>query len=508
MDTWLGYNFSMNRFFTLLLAASCLTAVGQVTYPYNPDGNADTLIGVTDLQDLLVVYGNSFSPSEILVQGETLTSLLTQLQNSIDSLGASSSTNGTATSHLFNQSWGLPQGTVGQPQILCLSSGDEYEVPAGQNLYVYMAKDFGCSNQDIEELYGGWVDNWQIHTTSPSGFNNLGFGPGTRIKHYGCEHYVLYGFLCPEVEWLSHELFLLAPGETKSIPPQSQFWAGIIEGNYSTLSFDVTPECAGQPYWGVDQPYATGGSHLWSGSITNNSEDDFIVAYGYMINTNNLLSETNSELGEVVDSLELRIQQLEDLLSLINFGCTDPTACNYSADVDIDNGSCEGLFGCTDPLSNNYNAAATCDDGTCLPYVGMVDYGGIVYSVDNGTARVLNIVEELSAGSETTSCYNAVGTLNSTTGSEGFSDWTLPSQNDWASICQEYNLVNLLNFINGGLSLDGVFIVNQQAYSSGNSYYFSCRTPGEGSCNTSPGTDYQVCPSATIRLVRSFSFED
>ena len=27
----------MNRFFALLLAASCSTAVGQVTYPYNPD---------------------------------------------------------------------------------------------------------------------------------------------------------------------------------------------------------------------------------------------------------------------------------------------------------------------------------------------------------------------------------------------------------------------------------------------------------------------------------------
>ena len=47
----------MNRFFTLLLAASCLTAVGQVTYPYNPDGNADGLIQVTDLMDLLSAYG-------------------------------------------------------------------------------------------------------------------------------------------------------------------------------------------------------------------------------------------------------------------------------------------------------------------------------------------------------------------------------------------------------------------------------------------------------------------
>ena len=50
----------MNRFFTLLLAASCLTAVGQVAYPYNIDGNADGDIAVGDLQDFLVTYGNPF----------------------------------------------------------------------------------------------------------------------------------------------------------------------------------------------------------------------------------------------------------------------------------------------------------------------------------------------------------------------------------------------------------------------------------------------------------------
>ena len=76
----------MNRFFTLLLAASCLTAVGQVTYPYNPDGNADTLIGVTDLQDLLVVYGNPFLPQEVLVDGEPLSDVLGDLQTQIESM--------------------------------------------------------------------------------------------------------------------------------------------------------------------------------------------------------------------------------------------------------------------------------------------------------------------------------------------------------------------------------------------------------------------------------------
>ena len=73
----------MNRFFTLLLAASCLTAVGQVTYPYNPDGNADAFIGVTDLQDILSTYGGAFVPSEILVGDSTLSFWVDQLSETV-----------------------------------------------------------------------------------------------------------------------------------------------------------------------------------------------------------------------------------------------------------------------------------------------------------------------------------------------------------------------------------------------------------------------------------------
>ena len=55
-----------------MICAVSLGVTAQVTYPYNPDGNADTLIGVTDLQDLLVTYGQPFLPSEILVADSSL----------------------------------------------------------------------------------------------------------------------------------------------------------------------------------------------------------------------------------------------------------------------------------------------------------------------------------------------------------------------------------------------------------------------------------------------------
>jgi len=51
----------------------------------------------------------------------------------------------------------------------------------------------------------------------------------------------------------------------------------------------------------------------------------------------------------------------------LNFGCTDPLACNYDADAGIDNGTCDfSCNGCTLPAACNYNPDATVDDGSCL----------------------------------------------------------------------------------------------------------------------------------------------
>jgi len=49
-------------------------------------------------------------------------------------------------------------------------------------------------------------------------------------------------------------------------------------------------------------------------------------------------------------------------------GCTDPTACNYTADACIDDGSCIGLLGCMDQNANNYDPLATCNGGCLYDY--------------------------------------------------------------------------------------------------------------------------------------------
>ena len=47
-------------------------------------------------------------------------------------------------------------------------------------------------------------------------------------------------------------------------------------------------------------------------------------------------------------------------------GCTNPSAVNYDASAEYDDGSCEfEVLGCTDEAACNYDADANTDDGSC-----------------------------------------------------------------------------------------------------------------------------------------------
>ena len=57
---------NLKAFFAMCLAACCFSAGAQtVTYPYNPDGNADQYINIYDLQDLLLAYGQTWIPQAL-----------------------------------------------------------------------------------------------------------------------------------------------------------------------------------------------------------------------------------------------------------------------------------------------------------------------------------------------------------------------------------------------------------------------------------------------------------
>ena len=71
---------------SLVFALLMVPSWAQVTLPYNPDGDANGLIGVTDLQDLLSTYGGSFAPGTIMVNAVELGEVLDSLQSQITAL--------------------------------------------------------------------------------------------------------------------------------------------------------------------------------------------------------------------------------------------------------------------------------------------------------------------------------------------------------------------------------------------------------------------------------------
>ena len=78
----------MKNIFTLSLCflALSLSAQETITYPYNPDGDADGSITVPDLQDFLGNYGNAFAPSEVLYNNQPLADVLFDILTRLDSV--------------------------------------------------------------------------------------------------------------------------------------------------------------------------------------------------------------------------------------------------------------------------------------------------------------------------------------------------------------------------------------------------------------------------------------
>lgn len=71
-----------------------------------------------------------------------------------------------------------------------------------------------------------------------------------------------------------------------------------------------------------------------------------------------VVDDAAGDLGQIAGGWSITFQAVIP-------GCTDPTACNYDPNANLNDGSCLGLLGCTNPLACNYNVNASCDNGSC-----------------------------------------------------------------------------------------------------------------------------------------------
>ena len=80
----------MNRTYllALFLSLGLLASAQTVTLPYNPDANADSAIGAPDLLQFLPLFGGYFTPSEVMVDDQTLTQYIDALQLALEEANA------------------------------------------------------------------------------------------------------------------------------------------------------------------------------------------------------------------------------------------------------------------------------------------------------------------------------------------------------------------------------------------------------------------------------------
>lgn len=111
-----------------------------------------------------------------------------------------------------------------------------------------------------------------------------------------------------------------------------------------------------------------GGESVWECSYRENLGDgvfdDKVIVTPYFTGTVSHLIDLDLDSDLDIISLSGGLMWMENLAAL---GCTDPAACNFDPDAQIDNNTCcFGVCGCTNPDSPNYNVDAECDDNSCI----------------------------------------------------------------------------------------------------------------------------------------------
>ena len=307
----------MNRFFTLLLAATCLTAVGQVPdyvptdglvawYPFN--GNADD---------------ESLNGHDAVVEGAI-----------------------------------LADDRFGNPSSAYLFDGDDRIFPSNPETFplaerttsIWMKSNAGAQNGRELFGYGGGGYGQNCGTSWILTYNNQGNSSAQdAFELQG--HCNVSSTIAPldSVEFLNWHNIVVRTSALGT----DMFIDGVLLSHNTIFINNTIPNCA--VLGSVPAPdgacvYQSDANERWDGIL-----DDFGVWHRAL---------TDVEILGI-------FQAVPPVL-----GCTNQEACNFDESADIEDDSClyldecgvcggDGIAGCMDPYACNFASDAACDDGSC-----------------------------------------------------------------------------------------------------------------------------------------------
>lgn len=172
---------------------------------------------------------------------------------------------------------------------------------------------------------------------------------------------------------------------------------GMIVGSSSMASEDLIGGQLGLTVWGdtnftSESEGALEGEEITYQLVDGSSLYDLTLSSSvgsnilYVTNGNILVEDVSAELKNCSDS------------DISNPGCTDPTAFNFDAEADTDDGSCIPIItGCTLDWADNYNADANTDDGSCYREGCTLDWADNFdeyATIDNGSCERLGCISD------------------------------------------------------------------------------------------------------------------
>lgn len=171
----------MTRLIALMFcgASHCAAAQFNVTYPYNPDWNGNSLITVMDLQDLLSIYGAAFSPGDVEVGEHSLPEVLaTIMSNQLEMqavIAAQQAYIDTLQQHLsVTDGLVLIQGA--NLQVVSGSGQTDGEINGKGNVIVGYNEDFANVKSGSHNLVIGSYHNYSSFGGLVAGYENSIWG--------------------------------------------------------------------------------------------------------------------------------------------------------------------------------------------------------------------------------------------------------------------------------------------------------------------------------------------